>query len=108
VTVTYPGGAIGVIEAGVVSPDPFLIEIGGTSGWLSYSELDDVVTVALKGQEVERIPVPDDLPNAFSQWVDHIVEGTRADDNIARAVELTRLVVASNNAAQTGKTEDYR
>ncbi|WP_243062524.1 Gfo/Idh/MocA family protein [Humibacter sp. RRB41] len=108
VTVTYPGGAIGVIEAGVVSPDPFLIEVGGTSGWLSYSELDDVVTVALKGQEIERIPVPDDLPNAFSQWVDHIDNGTRADDNIARAVELTRLVVASNNAAQTGKTEDHR
>jgi 1,5-anhydro-D-fructose reductase (1,5-anhydro-D-mannitol-forming) len=108
VTVTYPGGAIGVIEAGVVSPDPFLIEVGGTSGWLSYSQHDDHVAVALKGQQVERIPVPEDAPNAFSQWVGHIRDDTRADDNLARALELTRLVVAANNAAQTGRTEDYR
>ncbi|WP_308467616.1 Gfo/Idh/MocA family protein [Rathayibacter soli] len=108
VTVTYSGGAIGVIEAGVVSPDPFLIEIGGTKGWLSYSEHNDEVTVALKGHEIEHLPVPDDQPNAFSQWVGHIQNGTRADDNLARALELTRLVAAANNAAHTGNTEDYR
>ncbi|MCL2515859.1 MAG: Gfo/Idh/MocA family oxidoreductase [Microbacteriaceae bacterium] len=108
VTVTYDGGAIGVIEAGVVSPDPFLIEIGGTTGWLSYSERDGHVAVAVKGNEIERIPVPDDLPSAFDQWVEHIRRGTRADDNLARAVELTRLVVAANHAAETGVKEDYR
>jgi len=32
--------------------------------------------------------------------VDHIAAGTRADDNLARAVELTRLVVAANQAAR--------
>ena len=34
--------------------------------------------------------------------------GTRADDNLARAVELTRLVVAANEAAATGRTIPYR
>ncbi|QDZ14851.1 Gfo/Idh/MocA family protein [Humibacter ginsenosidimutans] len=107
VTVTYDGGAIGVIEAGVVSPDPFLIEIGGASGWLSYAEHDEHVRVAVKGEKTRLIPVPDDQPSAFDQWVAHIQHGTRADDNLARAVELTRLVVAANNAAISTKTEDY-
>lgn len=108
VTVTYDGGAIGVIESGVVSPDPFLIEIGGTNGWLSYSERDRHVALALKGGDTESIPVPADLPSAFDQWVEHIRDDTRADDNLSRAVELTRLVVAANHAAQTGTKEDYR
>ncbi|GAB3392207.1 Gfo/Idh/MocA family oxidoreductase [Humibacter soli] len=107
VTVTYENGAIGVIESGVVSPDPFVIEIGGTKGWLSYSEHDDHVLVAVKDGEIERIPVPADLPSAFEQWVGHIANGTRADDNLDRAVELTRLVVAANSAARTGTRENY-
>lgn len=108
VTVTYPGGAIGVIESGVVSPDPFVIELGGRDGWLSYSSSDDDVRLAIKGEPIERIPVGEDLPPAFDQWVEHIANGTRADDNLARAVELTRLVAAANRAAVSGAEEDYR
>ncbi|GAB3801126.1 Gfo/Idh/MocA family oxidoreductase [Humibacter antri] len=108
VAVTYEDGAIGVIESGVVSPDPFLIEIGGTNGWLSYSERDRHVALAIKGRDTELIPVPNDLPSAFDQWVEHIRDDTRADDNLSRAVELTRLVVAANHAAETGTKEDYR
>ena len=37
----------------------------------------------------------------------HIRDGTRADDNLARAVELTRLVSAANTAAATGTTVRY-
>lgn len=108
VTVTYDNGAIGVIEAGVVSPDPFLIEIGGQNGWLSYSERDAHVVLDIKGSDRRLIPVAADLPSAFDQWVAHIRSGTRADDNLQRAVELTRLVVAANNAAHTEHKEDYR
>lgn len=108
VTVTYDGGAIGVVEAGLASPDPFLIEVGGTAGWLSYSSDDDHLKLSVAGGEREDIPVQADAPNAFAQWVVHINDGTRADENIARAVELTRFVVAANHAAETGKTEDYR
>jgi len=35
-------------------------------------------------------------------------DGTRAEDNLTRAVELTRLVVAANTAAATGSTMSYR
>lgn len=107
-TAVYDGGAIGVVEAGFASPDPFLIEVGGTTGWLSYSSDDDHVLVSVAGRDAERIAAGDDEPPAFDQWVDHIAAGTRADDNIRRAVELTRFVVAANHAAQTGQTEDYR
>jgi hypothetical protein len=51
--------------------------------------------------------MPEDDPDAFSQWVRHIRAGTRADDNLTRAVELTRLVSAANTAAATGTTVRY-
>ena len=110
VTVGYPTGAIGVIEAGFVSPDPFLIEIGGTKGWLSYNDRDDVVRVSgsAYGDGVQEIPVPSHGPTAYEQWVQHIADDTRADTNLAAAVELTRLVVAANEAAATGRTVPFK
>ena len=33
--------------------------------------------------------MPEDEPDAFARWVGHVRAGTRADDNVARAVELT-------------------
>jgi hypothetical protein len=51
--------------------------------------------------------VPDDGPGPFARWVDHVRAGTRADDNLVRAVELTRLVVAANRAAAEGRTIAY-
>jgi 1,5-anhydro-D-fructose reductase (1,5-anhydro-D-mannitol-forming) len=95
VTVGYPDGRIGVIEAGFVSPGGFSIELHGTENSLVYA--DGVLRVA----GAER-PVPDDGEDAFGQWVRHIRDGTRADDNLARATDLTRLVVAANEAARTG------
>ncbi len=101
VTVGYADGKIGVIEAGFVSPGQFTIELHGTEGSLTYA--DGVLQVS--GRE---LPVPADGEDAFSQWVGHIRAGTRADDNLARAAELTRLVVAANEAAATGRTLAYR
>ncbi len=51
------------------------------------------------GGETVELPVPDDAPDAFARWVAHAQDGTRADDNLARAIELTRLVAAANAAA---------
>jgi hypothetical protein len=51
--------------------------------------------------------VPEHNPDPFAQWVDHIGNGTRADDNLTRAVELTRLVAAANQAAEEGRTISY-
>jgi predicted dehydrogenase len=110
VTVGYPDQKIGVIEAGFVSENPFTIEIFGTQGSLRYSDDGSGLVVAgpaLGGDEPHSVPVPDDGEDAFAQWVGHITEDTRADDNLAAAVELTRLVVAANRAAAEGRTISY-
>jgi hypothetical protein len=40
--------------------------------------------------------------------VEHIRAGSVATENLRAAVELTRLVVAANEAAERGITVDYR
>ncbi|MGW6280232.1 Gfo/Idh/MocA family protein [Kribbella sp. NPDC055071] len=102
VVVGYPDQKVGVIEAGFASNNPFTIELFGTDGTLTYTDAGNVLLV-----NGEQVDVPEHGPDAFAQWVDHITNGTRADDNISRAVELTRLVVAANEAAKTGSTVAY-
>jgi len=92
VTLGYADGRIGVIEAGFVSAGEYAIELHGTEASLHY----DGTTLRVAGAERD---VPPDGEDAFAQWVGHIRAGTRADDNLARAVALTRLVVAANAAA---------
>lgn len=109
VTLGYPDQAIGVVEAGFVSPNPFTVEVFGTEGALTYSEAGNLLQVsgAAFGDGWQQLEVPGHSDNAYAQWVAHITDGTRADDNLARAVELTRLVVASNESAATGRTVAY-
>ncbi len=102
VTVGYPDQKIGVIEAGFASPNPFTIEVFGTEGSLTYTDDGNVLRVSGK-----QLPVPEHSLDPFGQWVDHITNGTRADDNLARAVELTRMVVAANEAASAGRAISY-
>ncbi|GAA1587391.1 Gfo/Idh/MocA family oxidoreductase [Kribbella sancticallisti] len=109
VTVGYRDQKIGVIEAGFASRNPFTIEIFGTDGSLTYTDAGNVLRVAgpASGGEERQVPVPEHGKDPFGQWVDHITDGTRADDNLARAVELTRLVEAANQAAAEGRTIAY-
>ncbi|MEG8036604.1 hypothetical protein QP157_15205 [Sphingomonas sp. LR61] len=108
VTVGYASQAIGVIEAGFVAGTPFTIDVAGTRGWLAYSDQEARLTAGgpAYGDEPVTLDVPADAQDAFGQWVDHIAADTRADDNLARAVELTRLVVAANEAAGQPATSD--
>lgn len=99
VTVGYGDAKIGVIEAGFTSRNPFTIEIFGTESSLTYTDAHNILQVGDR-----QVPVPEHNPDPFAQWVDHITNGTRADDNLHRAVELTRLVVAANEAAEHGRT----
>lgn len=108
VTVGYPDQKIGVIEAGFASRNPFTIEIFGTEGTLTYTDADNVLRVAALDGEERQVPVPEHGKDPFAQWVDHITDGTRADDNLARAVELTRLVEAANQSAAEGRTIPYK
>jgi predicted dehydrogenase len=102
VVVGYGDERIGVIEAGFASNNPFTIELFGTEGTLTYTDRGNVLL--LNG---EPIDVPEHGQDAFAQWVDHITNGTRADDNIQRAVELTRLVAAANAAAEANRVIAY-
>lgn len=100
VTVGYDDGAIGVIEAGFVSSDPFTIEVFGTDGWLTYSDATrELLVDDATGQSRHAVPVPADAPDAYDRWVTAIATGVEETDNLDRAVELTRLVVAANDAA---------
>jgi predicted dehydrogenase len=111
VTATYPGGAIGVIEAGFVNRAPFVIEVGGTEGTIRFTDDRRVMVAtgpAFGAPGPHYRTVPPDAPGPFAQWVEHIRAGTRADDNLERAVELTRLVVAANRAAAEGRALAYR
>jgi hypothetical protein len=102
VLIGYADQTIGVIEAGFASGNPFTIDLFGAEGTLTYTDAGNVLTV-----NGEQVPVPEHGKEPFAQWVDHINDGTRADDNIARAVELTRLVVAANVAAETDRVIAY-
>jgi 1,5-anhydro-D-fructose reductase (1,5-anhydro-D-mannitol-forming) len=108
VTLGYPGGGIGVIETGFLSRDPFSIEMHGTTASLAYQSTGEGLRVRNTGSDTwQSLPVPDDDADPFSRWVTHIRDTTRADDNLSRAVELTRLVSAANTAAATGTTVRY-
>jgi predicted dehydrogenase len=103
VSLGYPGGAIGVIESGFLSPDPFSIEMHGTTASLAYDSTGNGLRERNIGSDSwQSLPVPDDEADSFSRWASHIRNATRADDNLSRAVELTRLVSAANTAAASG------
>jgi len=109
VTLGYPGGAIGVVETGFLSRDPFTIEMHGTRASLTYESTENLLRMRNAGSDTwESLSVPQDDAAALNQWVSHIRDGTRADDNLTRAVELTRLVSAANAAAATGTTVRYQ
>jgi predicted dehydrogenase len=109
VTAGYRDQKIGVIEAGFASRNPFTIEIFGTEGTLTYTETGNVLRVSgpAFGGDDRQLPVPDHGKDPFAQWVDHIGHDTRADDNLTRAVELTRMVAAANQAAEQGRAISY-
>jgi predicted dehydrogenase len=88
-----------VIETGFVTPaSPFSIEIHGTDGSLLFSEGTPMRLGTADGWE--EIPLPEDAPLPFAQWVRAIREGGRTTENLERARALTELVVAANAAAR--------
>jgi predicted dehydrogenase len=97
---SYPNGALGVVEAGFVNRhSPFTIEIHGTDGSLLYGTPEARLLVR-GGQDAQwsAVEVPADLPSAFNQWVRHIQNGTTASDNIQTALDLTMLMEAANRS----------
>jgi 1,5-anhydro-D-fructose reductase (1,5-anhydro-D-mannitol-forming) len=133
VILRYPNGAVGVVETAYVAQySPFSIEVHGTRGSVIYREtgIGEIVALrqsgdaapvgdksfgpdgklhirsdAVEGAEHQWLvrDVPDALPEAFDEWVNHIQRGTRATENIAIALDLTAIVEAATRSASTGQ-----
>ncbi|PJJ71012.1 putative dehydrogenase [Diaminobutyricimonas aerilata] len=108
VTATYPDGAIAVIEASNVTvPGAFAFELRGTEGTLLFGFGGE--RLLAKGPHFDpenwtELPLLDAADGPFARWVHAIRTGTPDAANLDAAVELTRLVVAANEAAATGTT----
>jgi 1,5-anhydro-D-fructose reductase (1,5-anhydro-D-mannitol-forming) len=102
----YPEGALGIVEAGFVnSHSPFSIEIHGTEGTLLFGFPEEVPVLRTNSGsgQWEKLAVDGPLPIAFDQWVEHIKNGTEATENVALAVDLTRLMEASTRSVAEGR-----
>jgi predicted dehydrogenase len=111
VTLTYPNGAIGVVEASfVTTPGAFTLELRGTRGSVLFgfgSEKLLAKGAHFSPEGWHELPIPDGEATPFQRWVEHIRTNTTADDNLAAAVELTRLVVAANESAEQAASIRY-
>jgi predicted dehydrogenase len=105
----YPGGAVGVVEAGFVNPaSPFTVELHGTKGSLLYGTPESRLLVRVpgaggngEGSWVERKAVASQ-GTPFDQWAARVEQGTPWPENVAAAVDLTRLMEAANLSTQQG------
>lgn len=98
----YESGALGLVEAGFVTEaSPFSVELHGTKGSALYSDRDRAVWLKEAGSGADHRPewtavsIGPDQPTAYAQWVAHIQQGTRAEDNLNAARDLTRLMEAA-------------
>ncbi len=103
----YANGSIAVVEASFVGHySPFSIEMSGTDGSLVYSHEEKLLLRTTKlGEEARKWQIqdlPSNLPNAYQQWVSHIEERTTGHVNNAIALDLSRLMEASNESARIG------
>jgi 1,5-anhydro-D-fructose reductase (1,5-anhydro-D-mannitol-forming) len=101
---TYPNGALGVVEAGFVNRcSPFTIEVHGTDGSLLYGTPEPRLLFRSRESDAwAELPSPTSAPSPFAQFVRHIQEETRATENVGISVDLTRLMVAANRSAAAG------
>jgi len=111
VALGYADGALGVAEASfVTTPGSFAVEVRGTEGSLLFGFGRE--TLIGKGDSLgpeawaEIEPDPAGGP-PVAAWVRHTRSGSRPTDNTRNAVELTRLVVAANEAAASGAAVQY-
>ncbi|NGZ73751.1 Gfo/Idh/MocA family protein [Saccharibacillus alkalitolerans] len=107
-TLYTASGAIASVEAGFVNAhSPFAIEVHGTEGTLLYGTPENRLLMRTKRDEKyaewTEHPMPPARESAFDQWVRHIREGTEASENIAVAIELTRLMEAANRSARESR-----
>ncbi|MCD9023584.1 Gfo/Idh/MocA family protein [Cohnella silvisoli] len=102
----YSEGALGIVEAGFVnSHSPFSIELHGTEGTLLFGFPEEVAVLRSNSGsgQWEKLEAGQPLPIAFDQWVEHISNDTEATENVALAVDLTKLMEASTRSVAEGR-----
>lgn len=107
----YPNGGLGIVEAGFVNEhSPFTLELHGTKGSLMYGTPENKLMIRsslvaeFSQSWVEILELPSNRASAFEQWILHIQSGTTADDNIALASDLTRLMEAANLSVKLNRS----
>jgi predicted dehydrogenase len=111
VTMGYGSGAIAVAEVSFIdSPSTFEIEVHGERGLLRVAQPEMDLRIR-RARANRREPsawepvadVPADAPSPFDQWVDQVERGEVNPDNLALALDLTRLAEASGVSAASGR-----
>ncbi|MGO4543476.1 Gfo/Idh/MocA family protein [Paenibacillus sp. 2TAB23] len=104
---TSASGSIGIVEAGFVNNhSPFTLEVHGTEGSLLYGTPENQLLLrtsapgADSSEKWTAQAIPPARESAFDQWVQHIENDTTADENVSLAIDLTKLMEASNLSAR--------
>ena len=106
VTAEFPGGRLGVFEASVATtPGAFTLELRGTAASLMFGFGSERLLAkgGVFGDQWTEVPLPEAHPGAFALWVKSIQDGTFTEDNLGHATALTRMVVAANESAASGR-----
>jgi 1,5-anhydro-D-fructose reductase (1,5-anhydro-D-mannitol-forming) len=110
VVLRYPNGALGIVEAGFVNDhSPFTIELHGTKGSLLFGTPGEKILYRSSitpesAKAWTEVKLADAVSSAFDQWVDHIEQDTLASVNVALALDLTKLMEASNLSAKLNRS----
>jgi 1,5-anhydro-D-fructose reductase (1,5-anhydro-D-mannitol-forming) len=110
VVLRYPNGALGIVEAGFVNDhSPFTIELHGTKGSLLFGTPGEKMLyhssiTPESAKAWTELKLPAAVSSAFDQWVDHIEQDTLASVNVALALDLTKLMEASNLSAKLNRS----
>jgi predicted dehydrogenase len=109
VSMRFDSGALAVAEVSFIdNPGTFEIEVHGTKGIIRYAAPKRKLVYRAGNMRGEAaidpvvIDEPADLSSAFEEWIACIQQGRKATENVAIALDLTRLAEAANRSAREG------
>lgn len=107
VTLSYPDGAIAVVEAGFASKhSPFTVEIYGTEGCLLIGQDIQIRSDKLQAHEhagwMKPSGLPGHLPSPIMQWADYVLYDRQPEITLEQGRALTQLMEASYQSAASG------
>ena len=99
--VDYSSGVLGIIEAGFVSNDSFLLELHGTEGIIMIEKGQvRIKSIYINdNQWTQPKDLPIKLPSTLDQWVKQIVEGYRPSitrDDMWRLTQINQAATLSH------------